>query len=163
MSSAAEEPGAEPPPHPFVPAALRASLGFLLSRVGGESRRRFARTLLAWEIGPTHYAVLVVLAELGVASQRELSGIVGVDPRNLVAVVDLLEGRGWITRGAHPGDRRRRAVRLTEAGRDELGRMRAASDAAEEELLAALNGAERATLHALLSRLLPTVQPGPKD
>jgi MarR family transcriptional regulator, lower aerobic nicotinate degradation pathway regulator len=148
---------------PFIPAALRASLGFLLSRVGGEAHRRFVQTLGAWDLRPAHYAILAVLAELDAASQRDLAVIVGVDPRNLVAVVDLLEGRGLVTRGADPRDRRRHAVRLTTAGRELLRTMRAASDAAEEELLAVLSGGERAALHALLSQLLPAVQHGPKD
>lgn len=142
----------------FVPAALRASLGFLLSRVGGESRRRFAQTLTAWDLRPAHYGVLMVLLELGAASQRELATLVGVDPRNLVAVVDLLEGRGLVVREPHPGDRRRYSVRLTDAGREELGRMRAASDAVEGEMLSVLSDAERAALHGLLSRLLPAVR-----
>lgn len=161
MASGDADPSdAEAPP--FVPAALRASLGFLLSRVGGESRRRFAQTLTAWDLRPAHYGVLMVLMELGTASQRELATIVGVDPRNLVAVVDLLEGRGLVVREPHPGDRRRYSVRLTDAGHEELGRMRAASDAAEQEMLAALSAAERAALHALLSRLLPRVRPAAK-
>jgi DNA-binding MarR family transcriptional regulator len=36
--------------------------------------------------------------------------------------------------------------------------MRAASDAVEREMLSALSDAERATLHDLLSRLLPVVR-----
>lgn len=152
----------EPESPQFVPAALRASLGFLLSRVGGESRRRFTQTLTEWDLRSVHYGVLMVLMELGAASQRELATIVGVDPRNLVAVVDLLEERGLAVREPHPGDRRRYSVRLTEVGRTELARMRAASDAAEEEMLSALNHAERAVLHDLLSRLLPAVRHGAK-
>jgi MarR family transcriptional regulator for hemolysin len=84
----------------------------------------------------------MVLLELGGASQRQLATIVGVDPRNLVAVVDLLEGRGLVVRKPHPGDRRRYSVRLTDAGREELARMRAASDAVEREMLSALSDAE---------------------
>lgn len=143
---------------PFVPAALRASLGFLLSRVGGESRRRFSRTLAAWDLTSAHYGVLMVLLELGAASQRQLATIVGVDPRNLVAVVDLLEARGLVVREPDAGDRRRHAVRLTALGHQELDRMRAASEAVEEDFLSALSDAERAALHDLLSRLLPAVR-----
>ena len=160
-SAAPKQSPAEEPP--FVPAALRASLGFLLSRVGGESRRRFVQSLAAWDLRPTHYAVLIVLAEIGAASQRHLAEIVGVDPRNLVTVVDLLEARGLVVRRPDPADRRRHEIRLTEAGGEELGRMRAASDAAERELLGGLTDAERRVLHDILTRLLPGVTHAAKE
>src|SRR3712207_5404410 len=98
MTSRTESGPATAEAAPYLPAALRASVGFLLARVGGESRRRFVQTLAAWGLRSTRYGVLVVLAELGAASQRQLATIVGVDPRNLVGVVDLLEERGWVVR-----------------------------------------------------------------
>ena len=133
---------------------LNASPGYLLARVGSESRRRWAQALLAAGLRPAHFGVLMTLEALPRASQRELGRAIGVDPRNLVAVIDELEERRLIEREASPGDRRRNAVRLTGAGRSRLAELRRRGEAAERELLAPLDSRERTQLHRLLLKLL---------
>src|SRR2546423_7419941 len=122
----------EPSPEP---RALMASTGFLLARVGGESRRRWAHSLGTLGLRPSHYGVLMALAELGPISQRSLSDVIGADPRNVVGLVDFLEVRGLLERGRDPDDRRRHGVRLTAAGADTLTRLRPAGAAPDEEFL----------------------------
>ena len=46
----------------------------------------------------------------------ELAAQLGVDPPNLTAVVDDLEGAGLVERRAHPTDRRAKLVVATPAG-----------------------------------------------
>jgi DNA-binding MarR family transcriptional regulator len=137
-----------------------ASTGFLLARVGGESRRRWAQSLGTLGLRPSHYSVLMALAELGPISQRSLSDVIGADPRNVVGLVDLLEERGLLERGRDPDDRRRHGVRLTAAGVDTLTRLRRVGAAVEEEFLSALDEAERTRLHELLLKLLPAAASG---
>ncbi len=72
-----------------------------------------ARTHLLWE-----------LAHRGPATQRELAYALRVSARNVTGLVDGLEGTGFVTRAAHPSDRRATLVTLTEHGERVMSRMR---------------------------------------
>jgi DNA-binding MarR family transcriptional regulator len=96
----------------------------------------------------------MTLGALSRASQRELGQAIGVDPRNLVGVIDELEERGLVDREAQPGDRRRHSVRLTTSGKAKLAELRRKGEAAERDLLGALDARERSQLHRLLLKLL---------
>jgi DNA-binding MarR family transcriptional regulator len=132
-----------------------ASTGFLLARVGSESRRRWTRALSSVGLRPSHYAVLMVLSAIGEASQQQLAAMIGVDPRNAVPIIDQLEERALLVRSRDPDDRRRHSVRLTPEGHEAMRRLRVAGEKAERELLAELSPEEEAQLHALLLKLLP--------
>jgi DNA-binding MarR family transcriptional regulator len=138
---------------PAEPADLRSSSGYLLARLGAESRRRWARMLADHGLTPHHFGMLMTLDHLGVAHQRRLSELVGVDPRNAVPVLDLLHQRGLIERTDDPADRRRRAVRLTPAGQRLLNELRQAADAVEGDMLKGLDDHQQAILHQLLRTL----------
>lgn len=137
-----------------VPQTLLASTGFLLARLGSESHKRFARGLAQHGLRPSHYGVLMALAEIGMTSQQRLAAIIAVDPRNAVGIIDLLEERGLVERGIDPTDRRRHGITLTTTGRALLGQLRLESDELERAMLADLDAAERAQLHDLLLKLL---------
>src|SRR5215471_3671033 len=126
---------------------LNASPGYLLARVGAESRRLWTQALASSDLRPAHFGVLMTLGNVPTASQRQLGEAIGVDPRNLVAVIDELEGRGLLQRTLETGDRRRHAVRLTAAGRAKLAELRRNGEAAERDLLVALDAQERRQLH----------------
>jgi DNA-binding MarR family transcriptional regulator len=150
ISAASAKPGAG---GPAEPADLRSSTGYLLARLGAESRRRWARMLADHGLSPHHFGMLMTLDHLGVAHQRRLSELVGVDPRNAVPLLDLLHQRGLIQRTDDPADRRRRAVRLTPAGQTMLNQLRQAADAVEADMLKDLDDHQQATLHRLLFTL----------
>ncbi len=150
---AERKPSPGQPPGLVEPAGLEASTGYLLARVGSDSRRRWARTLLEEDLTPHHYSALIALDQLGAMSQQQLSHLVGIDPRNAVPVIDQLQTRRLLARNPDPTDRRRHAVTLTATGKRLLTRLRHAADEAEERLLAPLTTTERRTLHALLTKL----------
>jgi DNA-binding MarR family transcriptional regulator len=135
------------------PAGLRSSTGYLLARLGAESRRRWARMLADHGLTPHHFGMLMTLDQLGVTHQRRLSELVGIDPRNAVPVIDLLHQRGLIQRTDDPADRRRRAIGLTPAGQTMLNDLRQAADAIEHDMLKDLDDHQQAILHRLLLTL----------
>jgi DNA-binding MarR family transcriptional regulator len=135
------------------PAGLRSSTGYLLARLGTESRRRWARMLADHGLTPHHFGMLMTLDQLGVTHQRRLSELVGIDPRNAVPVIDLLHQRGLIRRTGDPADRRRRAIGLTPAGQRLLDDLRQAADAIEHDMLKDLDDHQQAILHRLLLTL----------
>jgi DNA-binding MarR family transcriptional regulator len=140
---------------PHEPVALLESTGYLLARVGSESRRRFVEALSRQHLTLAAYSALMILGETPDITQRALGSAVSIDPRNLVPILDDLEERGLLTRAQHSGDRRRHSVRLTAAGRNQLTKLATLGGHAEDELLRPLSARERKQLHSLLARLLP--------
>ncbi len=102
----------------------------------------------------THeFALLHFLSEAGPLSQQQLGEALRVDPSNLVALLDGMEGAGTLVRGQDPADRRRHLVQLTPKG---LKRLRLAERAAlesENEMLEPLSAPEREQLQGLLARI----------
>jgi DNA-binding MarR family transcriptional regulator len=138
---------------PAEPPDLLGSSGYLLARLGAESRRRWARMLADHGLTPHHFGMLMTLDHLGVAHQRRLSELVGVDPRNAVPLLDLLDQRGLLHRTSDPADRRRHVIALTPAGQRLLNQLRQAADAVEADMLKGLDDHQQATLHQLLRTL----------
>jgi DNA-binding MarR family transcriptional regulator len=135
------------------PKALLKSTGYLLARLGAESRRLFDAALETTNLRLSHYTLLIFL-ESGPLSQAELGAAAGVDPRNLVTLLDHLEAKGVIGRVEDPADRRRHSVTLTKAGGATLRAVRRAGADAEASLLGPLSPAERRSLHRLLLKLM---------
>jgi len=89
-----------------------------------------------------------------------LRQVLGLTPSGTVRLVDRLVEAGYVTRG--PGaDGRSRSITLTPEGRRAAERVARARADVLGGALAALSPGERATLHALLGRLLATFTRGP--
>jgi DNA-binding MarR family transcriptional regulator len=88
------------------------------------------------------------------ALQQQLCEALWLDANNCVLLLNELEDMGYIERRRDPADRRRHVVELTDAGRAALERAERAQDSLGDELFAALNEEERATLRSLLGRAL---------
>ena len=142
---------------PDSPTPLLANKAFLLSRLGGEARRRFAQVLTTWELNPTHHNVMSLLGSVGEASQQYLVQTLGIDRANMVDLIDLLEKRGLAERTLDPKDRRRYAVKLTSSGATLLGQIRQAAEKLNQELFAGLDAHEQVILHKLLVKLFKTL------
>jgi DNA-binding MarR family transcriptional regulator len=136
-----------------TPPEHRADTGYLLTRLGAESRRRWARMLAEHGMTPHHYGALMTLENVKVTHQQHLAELIGVDPRNAVSVVDFLERNRLIERTRDPADRRRHAITLTAEGRATVETLRRAGEAIERDMLGGLTGQEQVALHALLQRL----------
>lgn len=136
-----------------LPERLLTDQAYLLGRLGREARRQFAQVLSAWELQPSHYGILLLLEAIGQASQQHLAQTLTIDRANMVALLDLLEQRGFIERQADPLDRRRHAVKLTVVGQRELQQIRQAREAVDEAFFAGLDAEEQETLHQLLVKL----------
>ncbi len=69
-------------------------------------------------------------------------------------LIARLVDRGWLTRETDPADRRRRRLRLTDAGRAALARATPVVAEIDAATLADLDVVERARLRSLLTRLV---------
>ncbi|CAH2598907.1 MarR family transcriptional regulator [Rhodovastum atsumiense] len=86
-------------------------------------------------------------------SVKDLIEFLLLSRQNLTAVLDRLEGRGWIERVKDPEDGRSRLLRLTEAGVHTWEEMQKPIAAFYSDALAPLSDAEQEQLCALLDRL----------
>ena len=108
-----------------MPAAVAAGhgryvlddqVGFLL-RVAMQRHTAIFTTRMIEGLTQTQFAALAKLAEVGPCSQNHLGRLIYLDAATIKGVVDRLGARGFITALNDPMDRRRRAVALTDRGR----------------------------------------------
>jgi DNA-binding MarR family transcriptional regulator len=139
-----------------IPGELGVYPGYLLARLGEASRRRFHKALEPEHLHPRHFGVMTMVAAHPGMSQQQLHEMTAIDPSSMVAVIDELETRGLAERRPDPGDRRARAIFLTDSGQQTLERVRLLAGGLQREFFAALTAEERRTLHALLRKLAGT-------
>lgn len=95
---------------------------------------------------------LTLLSTSGAMSQQAFGEVLGLDPSNVVGLLNELEERGLTTRRRDAVDRRRHIVELSRDGEAALEAAQARLAVVEDEILHALTPEERATLHGLLTR-----------
>ena len=133
---------------------LMEDTGFLLSRSSGLAVRTTNSHLARFGLRVRQYSVLSVACDRNGITQRELAEVLGLDPSQIVALVDELEAEGLVERRPDPRDRRTRLVSATRRGRFVRKKASAATDDSREQFLAPLGLEDRAVLHDLLRRLV---------
>lgn len=137
-----------------TPDRVRKLPSRLLVRTAAHADRLVHDALATESARTWHFAVLVALTEAGPASQSTLSTRTGIFRSDMVSVINDLADRGLVERAPDPDDRRRNVITVTPRGRAHLRRLDEIIDAAEDDLLAPLDPAERGQLTGLLTRLL---------
>ena len=126
--------------------------------LSGSLRREFAARMRdegwAREVGmrPPAYGILQCVRAWGPISQRELSDVIGIDPGDIVSIVDVLELAGFVTRTRDADDGRRRNLTLTPEGGAATAQLDAIAAEVLEVVLAPLSKRERAVLERLLAK-----------
>ncbi|MBQ0989890.1 MarR family winged helix-turn-helix transcriptional regulator [Micromonospora sp. PSH03] len=126
--------------------------GALLDHLARRMRLRSESVLAPLGLRPRHLVALTVLRAGGGTGQQALATILEMDSTNIVGLLNDLEAKQLIERRRSPEDRRRHVVELTEDGAKRLSEAECALAGAEDEVLGALDPAERETLYELLSR-----------
>jgi DNA-binding MarR family transcriptional regulator len=139
---------------------------FLLAQVGAHAAMRFTERNGELDLTPPQVGLLRLVASRPGQSQQALAKQLGTPATRLVPLVDGLEKRGLIERRRNAEDRRLYALELSEDGRALMGRVARTAASHDRTITAALTDDERATLHALLTKiaddqgLTPGVHPG---
>lgn len=137
---------------PLSPTERAAANLYRTSAVLG---REVSAFLTRWDLTGGQYNLLRIVRGAG----AEGLGIAEIRDRLVTPVpdasrlVDRVEAAGWVERRAHPSDRRRVRIILTEEGRMLLQEMREAVEAFQAKQFSSLTEAELAQLSALLERL----------
>mgnify|MGYP005853713877 CR=1 FL=1 len=132
---------------------LEGFVGYNLKRAYVIIQADFRRTLGDDGFTPRAFSALSLVVQFPNITQTGLAKMLGIERSGLVAIVDDLERRGLVQRGAVPGDRRVQALLPTRAGIKALADAVAAVRAHEDRLFADFTAAERATLMSLLQRV----------
>ena len=129
-----------------------------------EQVRRFNRTV-AERVGVLHdhylggarpYGQARLLWQIGDGGTHDVRGVrerLGLDSGYVSRLLRALERDGLVTVEPHPGDRRVRTVRLTEAGRQERALLDDRSDALATSLLGPLDARQRERLTSAMAEV----------
>ena len=130
-----------------------AGFAFLLVQLGTAVGRQFGERLAPLGVEPRHVGMLTRLAANEGRSQQAIGELIGLNPTQMVFLVDELEDRGFVERRRNPADRRSYGLFLTGAGRDMLTKVREVARAHQADLGSALSRPEREQLTSLLRKL----------
>jgi DNA-binding MarR family transcriptional regulator len=132
---------------------LQGYLGYALRRAQMLAYADFIAALGELDLSPGQFGVLTVIDTNPGLKQSEVSGALGIQKTNFVAVLNEFERRGIAERRPAADDRRSYALYLTSAGQSLLRRARVAQARHEAHLLGRLGPAGREKLLTLLNRL----------
>jgi DNA-binding MarR family transcriptional regulator len=134
-------------------AVLRSMVGYNMKRAYLTVRADFVASLAHLALNASQFSALsLIVANPGV-SQSALARALSVERSAVVALIDNLERRGFVSRDPVPRDRRSYALRATLAGILHCDRAIETIRAHEERAFARLSASERATLVDLLARV----------
>ncbi|MDI4656783.1 MarR family winged helix-turn-helix transcriptional regulator [Xanthobacter autotrophicus] len=106
------------------------------------------------DLTPVQFAALATVRDHPGIDQASLAGVIGYDRATIGGVVERLEGKDLIRRIPAPGDRRLRQLFLEEEGARLLAALSAPVLRVQDRIMAPLSPEERATLKALLAKLV---------
>jgi MarR family transcriptional regulator, lower aerobic nicotinate degradation pathway regulator len=128
------------------------ALGLLLRRAHARAAAAMAAAMRPFGLELRHFAVLMVLADRGPTTQRDLVEATGFDKAGVMRVVDGLQAGRLALRREVPGDRRIRAVEITARGMAVFDAAHLEAVAPAEALVAHLRPGEAEQLTDLLTR-----------
>jgi DNA-binding MarR family transcriptional regulator len=134
---------------------LTDDVGYLLTRASGLVVRATNAALADVGLRVRQYSVLVLADDTrdGI-SQRDLAEVLGLDPSQVVALVDELAAAGLVERRPSPTDRRQRLVAATAQGVRVRRRADAAAAAGVQRQIGDLSAGEQQILRGLLQRVV---------
>ncbi|NYJ07368.1 MarR family winged helix-turn-helix transcriptional regulator [Petropleomorpha daqingensis] len=139
---------------------LTDDVGFLLTRASGLVVRATNTALADLGLRVRQYSVLTLADDSSDGiSQRDLAEVLGLDPSQVVALVDELAAAELVERRPSPTDRRQRLVAATANGVRLRRRADTAAAAGVQRQLGDLTAEEQQTLRGLLQRVVA----GPDD
>jgi DNA-binding MarR family transcriptional regulator len=135
-------------------AEIGNDVGLLLAKMHVAGSLLNNRTLGDFGLRERSFWVLTLACSGLEPTQRELAIFLGLDPSQVVSLVDDLERRGLVERATGKQDRRAKIIVSTAEGRRIHTKARAALEACEHEQLTTLSDLEAGQLRALLRKAL---------
>ena len=128
--------------------------GHLIRRAQQLAVAIFMEETAGHDATPVQFAILNALMDDPGEDQITLSNRVAFDPATLGSVIGRIEAKGWVTRKADTGDKRRKLLWITQEGEQVALGMKRAVSKAQKRIVAPLDAEERVQLSALLTKLV---------
>ncbi|VTR78977.1 MarR family winged helix-turn-helix transcriptional regulator [Cellulomonas hominis] len=125
----------------------------LLRWIGWAQRKAGEDWIRSRELSHEQGFVLGYLAQNPGAIQRDIAQVSRTSAASVSSLLQGLERRGLVERRTEPGDVRSKRVYATPEGSELIAGFAEAMAAADDTILAPLDPTERATLHALLTKV----------
>jgi MarR family transcriptional repressor of mepA len=133
-------------------SALTSTLD-LMRWIGWAQRKAGEEWIRDRELSFEQSFVLGYLVRTPGAIQRDIAEITRTSAASVSSLLQGLERRGLVERRTEPGNERSKRVYATPAGDELIGGFDTAMADVQETILAPLDEADRAALHALLSKI----------
>ncbi|WP_427967698.1 MarR family winged helix-turn-helix transcriptional regulator [Altererythrobacter sp.] len=128
-------------------------VGFHIRLAHGAAYRHFMETFAHLELTQKQVSALWLIDDHPNISQTGLAKLMRMDRATTMAIVNRLDGRGYLTRKTVVGDRRKQALKLTAGGRKMLATAKEAIRDHESWLKSRFTEKEVAQLIELLTRI----------
>ena len=125
----------------------------LVRWIGWAQRKAGEDWIRARELSHEQAFALGYLVQNPGAIQRDIAQMTRTSAASVSSLLQGLERRELVERRTEPGNERSKRVYATAAGAELIAGFEAAMAGADETILAPLDQAERAALHALLSKI----------
>lgn len=123
----------------MVVEQMRACGHFLYYRMGGRVGRR---------------RILVLLSRYDEMLQKDLQDLLQIQSGSLSEMIIRLEADGYVEKGRSAADGRQQTLRLTPAGRERAGQLKAEYEAQVEKMMGCLSAEQMLELRSMLETLL---------
>ncbi len=133
--------------------ALADLVGYNARRASLVVISRFLQVLAPLALRPVEFSVLSLIHHNPGATSRQLCQALGLQPPNLVGMVNRLHQRDLIERRPHPSDGRAVGLHLSLAGLQLAREAEIRARALEDDVAPGLTPRERATLIRLLAKV----------
>ena len=125
--------------------------GHLIRRLHQQATQVFVQRTQAagFDLTPIQFAALDAIAAHPGTDQATVAELIAYDRATIGGVIERLEQKGWVRRVVSERDRRARELSLTPSGKRVLAAVLPVVREVQDEILASLGQAERATFLAL--------------
>ncbi len=135
------------------PELARTSSLELLRWIGWAQSKVAEDWIRARELSHEQSFALGFLVQNPGSIQRDIAQMTRTSPASVTSLLQGLERRGLVERRTEDGNERSKRVYATPAGAELIAGFGAAMASADDLILAPLDQTERATLHALLTKI----------
>jgi DNA-binding MarR family transcriptional regulator len=132
---------------------IRNIVGFHIRLAHGAVYRHFTETFAQLDLTQKQVSVLWLVADHPDIAQTGLAQRMRMDRATTMAIVNRLEGKGYLARSKSSNDGRKQALNLTAPGRKALSAAKRAIQLHEQWLKSRFNEREVSKLIELLSRI----------
>jgi DNA-binding MarR family transcriptional regulator len=139
--------------HAVDTSFLESLLGYNARRAALVAIEAFLAGMAEFALRPVDFSVLSLVGRNAGITSRQLSAALGIQPSNLVAIVNQLEQRGLLARQPHPRDGRAMGLSLTADGQKLARRAERKAAELEAAVAARLDADEQQTLLRLLRKV----------